>query len=1114
MLEVTDFTPLAAVQEHFWTADESALAAGERTECVAVRVSKRLDREALTVATEAVVRRNEILRTRVVQRRGEPMLIVDPPSVAPLTWVDEPQCADVLAETVRTFVESGICPVTGPVLRLLAVPTETGEQVLVCAVHHMIADATAVRCLMDELAIDYAAAVANQASPVPLPELQYADYVTWEREELLPTAERHDAPWWRNVLDGAPQRLDLRLDRPRPAVKGSAGRREEFRFSEDTRDALLRYCRASKTTPYAVSLAAFAALVTRSTGAQDMLIGVLSAGRPVPQLERMIGQFANTLPLRLCTENDPDLDQLVLRCSEAVAKALDHSMLPLSRIVRLVRASHDPSSTALVQHLVLPALRPMQGWTIDGAPTETYEVERRRGRFDTIVEVDPGGVRVEYDTALYTHEGISALIADYQTVLSTWLAAPAIPLSRLPLNHPASVAPAGRIPDCGHDTTVTDVPIPVAALETARAEGQRVLRRVRLADGGLLVLDITEVPRSYPLVVTARPGVPERASESENLSLLSPAPLEVLTEEGEQLLTRWSPCGELELVSGVELVAFDSQAQDEERATAAGDRLLAVVTALWQEVLGQLTVDPDDDFFECGGHSMTAARLVAELGERLGMQVKVRTLFEHPSPRMLSSQLREDFPGVDDLLALVESEPAAEVQIPQEKQEEPSDDGRVLPMLSSQRQIWLAQQSSPRALTHTIPLLLRIRGEVEPAALTDAVIDVVRRQPGLRATFGEEEGEPVQRIAPFHGFTVPIIDLRDMPEDQRARENALLERETAYGGFDIATGPLLRAQLVRVNDREHVLHLLFHHLVTDEVSMTLFMRELSAFYRARLEGCAPELVPLTASFNDVIRDEQAMLAGVEGEKLRRFWARALAGAPLLHVPVEGAREQARPFVGEFLKGQSPPDLKEALSSLARATRATSFTVFCSAVITLLGRMSGQEDVVIGVPTDNRTRPGSEQLIGCFLNVVPVRVDLAGDPSFEELVARVQEALLRSYDHQRLPFAEIVDAVHPERVPGMHPIYQVTCELQLSGWLPVELPGCTVTYDLLSHGTARYDMSFHALVYPDDMSVMLELNTDLWTQQTGLERIASVTNLLYRAAESPGKRLSQLDGMVR
>lgn len=291
--------------------------------------------------------------------------------------------------------------------------------------------------------------------------------------------------------------------------------------------------------------------------------------------------------------------------------------------------------------------------------------------------------------------------------------------------------------------------------------------------------------------------------------------------------------------------------------------------------------------------------------------------------------------------------------------------------------------------------------------------------------------------------------------------------------------------------------------------MTVFMRELSEFYRARTEDRPARLPDLTLGFADLVRAEHQMLTGPEGERLRRFWTRTLAGAPQLDLPTDHPRPDRSTYVGEFLERRAPLELSEAIGRVAREHRTTAFTVFCAAVVVVLNRLTGSTDIVLGVPTENRGKRGAELLVGCFLNVVPVRVDCSGEPTFATLLDRVSASLLSSYEHQRLPFAEIINAVRPARLPNAHPIYQVTCELQLADWMPVDLPGCQVSYELLSHGTARYDMAFHALMRPDGLSVMLEINTDLWERETGLARIDQTLAVLTQVSRHPEVRLSEL-----
>ncbi|WP_442788784.1 condensation domain-containing protein [Dactylosporangium sp. NBC_01737] len=465
------------------------------------------------------------------------------------------------------------------------------------------------------------------------------------------------------------------------------------------------------------------------------------------------------------------------------------------------------------------------------------------------------------------------------------------------------------------------------------------------------------------------------------------------------------------------------------------------------------------------------------------------------------------------MLELVAGLPEAEEPASEEPAVAGAPDVAVdVPLLSGQRQLWLAEQADPGSLTHTIPLVLDLTGPLRPDAFAAAVNDVVAHQPGLRGTFVEVDGRPVQRIQPHAGIDVPVHDLTGLDPSGREAERERLEHEIAYTGFDITRGPLLQARIVRLEPDRHQVQLLFHHLVTDEVSMTLLMQGLSTAYEARAAGRAPVLPRHEVDFATLARAEQDLLDGPEGERLRRFWARELAGASALRLATDHPRGDRARFRGEFLERPVSTAAAGALRELATAGRTTPFTVFCAAVSVLLHRLSGQDDIVIGIPTANRTQRGAEQLVGCFLNVIPIRLDLSGNPRFDELVQRVGAAVLRAYEHQQAPFADIVQTVAPQRVTGMHPIYQVTCELQLESWMPASFAGLGCEYRFISHGTARYDMAFHGLLRPSGLSAMLELNTDLWDHASGYQRIDQVLEIIAAVAGAPRTPIGDLDGV--
>ncbi|MFJ5933762.1 condensation domain-containing protein [Streptomyces sp. NPDC093071] len=1025
MHPVHEQLPLTPVQAQLWFAESMEAGRTLYTEAGGLRLTGPVDREALGRALLAVVARHEALRTVVPAPDGIPVMrVLPPPDKAPLTFASvlgiPPEHREEATRAAATdFVERPVDLAEGPLLRAMLIDADDageGTSVFVLACHHVVCDATSAALVLEEIVHDYEAFTRGRISDLPEPALQFGDFAVWERDtrDAVETAE---LAHWQDALRDAPDVLDLRAGRPRPARKGTSGTRTEFALGDDLADRLLALARKHRTSGYVVALAAFAGLVARRTGRDDFLLGTMVPGRSVPELEQVVGQFANTVPVRLDASGDPGFEELVGRAGRAVSAAADHGRISLGRIVEIVLpgGSRSDSRNALLQHLFLPRISPVSTPRFGSATAEPFEVDRTRGRLDTITEIDlaPGRLRawVEYDTELFTTDEIGLLLTEYAAVLRAWTEDPGLRLSALPVT-------AVELPD-------------------------------------------------------------------------------------------------------------EDDARDEEgadRAPEADSVLLSLVREVWAQALDVPDVGPDDDFFVMGGHSMLSAKLVGRIGETFAIRLPLRTFFENPTPALLTAEIRRMYPEIDALVrsvvtltdSLADTEPAPDGTGAADAESTPvdarttatgpaaADTERLVPLAASQLQIWLSEQKNPGTLTHTVPMLLTLHGPLDTTALRGAVADVVARQEALRSTFVEVDAEPRQRIAPRLDVPVPLIDLSGTESRQeRDREAARLREETAHTPLDLERGPLLKVRLVRLDEEEHVLHLLFHHLVTDEVSMTLFMQELSEFYRARVEGRAHRLPPLTTGIADLVADERAMLAGPEGERLRRHWVRQLTGARELRLDTDLPRTADAGQTGEFLQDWAPGELFSAMSEAARNRQTTVFTVFLTAVLTVLHRLTGENDIVIGVPCENRTQPGADRLMGCFLNVLPLRVDCSGDPTFADFQRRVSDRLLDAYDHQRLPVTDMVDALRPERSGSRQPLFQVTCELQLAMWMPLDLPGVTAEYELVSHGTARYEMSFHGQARPDRLSVALELNTGLWHRETGLARIEDVLAVLRRATAEDG-----------
>jgi len=1001
-----DAVPLSHIQEQLWLVEQLAAGTALYSEAVAVRLRGPLDVPALERSLGEIARRHEILRTVLPVIDGQPVQRVLPPSEIALPPRDVP--GDELGEAARRLVERPFDTEAGPLFRCWLLRAGERDHALIVDVDHIVADAWSFAIVLDELRALYEAFAAGRPSPLPEPELQYADFAGWEKDLVATGILDADVAYWRERLAGVTPWLQVPADHPRPPLKGTAGARVECPLGDGLADPLLEAARRLGATPFTAVLALYGAVLSRLTGRTDLVVGTPVANRGRPELRGMVGNFANTLPLRLDLTGDPDLAELIARCRDRLLEAMDHQHLALGKIVELTAPERDASRTPLIQHTILLKERPLRFERMGEAEATWFEIPRTRGRLDAIVEVDlaPGRLRswVEYDGAIFEEPTIAGLMAELGRVIEAWTANPSLRLSHLP-------PPVGE----GRGGGTNQTPSPEVA-----------------------------------------PTLP-------------------------------SPTGE----------------------GSDGDPLLDLVTAAWRDVLGVPDVAPNDDFFRLGGHSMLATRLMQRVREPLGIDVPLRALWERSTPAGLTAEIRRRNPELDALLEQLRDLAAEEVDaLLGRDAKPPGARPATFPLSFSQQHFWAMEERDPGSLTHTIPCSFRFRGAFDPEAYARAVNGVVARHEGLRTTIEQTPEGPVQRVHPHAEIDVPLLDLAGLPGAAREEEAARLRDVGAHRGFDLATGPLLAAHVVRVAPDDHRAMLSFHHMVTDEVSMSIVCRELSELYRAHVEGREHRLPALERHFGDFAAWEREHLAGPRLGRLEGFWRRQLRDAPVLEVPTDHPRQAQMTFGGESLSRREPLALLDAIGEVARRAHATPYVVFTAALCELLHRLSGQDDFVIGAPSENRTMPGSEHMVGCFLNVLPLRVDCSGDPTFLELVGRVRDALVPAYDHQALPLARIVEAVNPPRQPNRLPFFQTSCQMALAGWMPLNFPGTFLeSFDIVSHGTARYDMAWHVVPKSDHLWLGLELNTDLWDRTSGIRFLSDLAAGLREVTDDPARRLS-------
>ena len=470
------------------------------------------------------------------------------------------------------------------------------------------------------------------------------------------------------------------------------------------------------------------------------------------------------------------------------------------------------------------------------------------------------------------------------------------------------------------------------------------------------------------------------------------------------------------------------------------------LVGIWGELLGRDRVGVRDNFFELGGHSLFATQLLARLRDTFAVEPTLRDFLDDPT--------------VAGLSRLIDRELAAGSGLQVPPIERDGRDGPI-PASFAQQRLWFLDQLEPGGASYNIPTAVRLKGDLDVDALGRALNEVVRRHEVLRTTFAAEGGVPRQVISPGLDLPMAVVDLEHVPDSGREAHARLLIEDEARRPFDLARGPLLRASLLRLAEREQIVLVTMHHIASDGWSIGVLVREVAALYDAFLAGHPSPLPEPTIQYADYAAWQRAWLQGDALKALLDFWSGQLAGVPTLELPADRPRPPSMSGRGGTRSIVVPKAVVDELKVLGRKEGATLFMALLSAFQALLHRYTGQTDIVVGSPIAGRTRSELEELIGFFVNTLVLRGDLSGDPSFREILGRIRKAALDAYAHQDLPFEQLVGALHPGRDASRTPIFQVMFALQNGPCRRRSGAGLDLEIVDTMSGTAKFDLTLFA-----------------------------------------------------
>ncbi len=519
------------------------------------------------------------------------------------------------------------------------------------------------------------------------------------------------------------------------------------------------------------------------------------------------------------------------------------------------------------------------------------------------------------------------------------------------------------------------------------------------------------------------------------------------------------------------------------------------IAQIWADILGINTPGIHNNFFQLGGHSLLAVQVIARLRDLQNQDIPLQLLFDAPTISELSARLEKQSAHSDSASAPLERTPIT-VQSDEQRQQSP--------LTHQQRQLWFLDQLHGQSPTYHVSSVVRIHGSLNIPALKQSLRLIVERHQTLRTNFRANDEGPLAFLneQTVYGWTYEIANTDTDINNQI--QQALIQP------FDLEKDPLLRCHVLQASDQENLLMLSLHHIIADEWSLALLQQELATFYPVFARGETPHPPALGIQYADysVWRNQQNTT--VAYQKSEEFWKKNLADAPpLLELPSDRPRPAQLSNRGALHSFTVDSALAGKLKTLAIDEGVTLFMTLLTGWSTLLARRANVKDLVLGVPISDRSRPELENLIGFFVNTLPLRINLSGNPTVSELLQRVRSAALQVMTHQAVPFDRILELIQPERNLSHAPVYQAVFVLQNAP--KAELGFGDLTLELVANdaGVSKFDITLSVEEERDELSCVIEYSTELFDQQTIEDMASELKTLWLDMATTPKAEISAL-----
>jgi amino acid adenylation domain-containing protein/non-ribosomal peptide synthase protein (TIGR01720 family) len=520
------------------------------------------------------------------------------------------------------------------------------------------------------------------------------------------------------------------------------------------------------------------------------------------------------------------------------------------------------------------------------------------------------------------------------------------------------------------------------------------------------------------------------------------------------------------------------------------------IAEVWQEMLGVTRLGLADDFFRCGGHSLLATQIVSRIRLQCNVDLPLKVLFEHSQLGDFVAQVQhaQQAGRINKMLAI-----------------DIIDRNRPVPLSSSQQRLWFLWKIEPDSPAYNVGGMARLTGVFYVEHFAAALQELIERHETLRTTFPSVDGVPIQCVSAKSSIVIQQHDFTHFDTQGCQQQLQKLADDEAHQPFDLEKGPLLRACLVKVSEKEHIFSLTLHHIITEGWAMDIFAREIGEIYQAFLENKPSPLIPLKVGYLDYSVWHNKWLASGEAKRQLDYWTNKLGDEhPVLSLP----SDRPRPIIQSYKGGLYRFILEDGLANKVHHFNVkhglTMFMTMTSVLAVLLYRYSGQNDLRIGAPIANRIRPESEGLIGAFLNTQVLRCQLDGQMTVDQFLLQIRNTVIEGQSHQDLPFDQLVDALKPPRSTAYNPLFQVMCNVQRWNFQQSrELAGMKVDYIINDAEATKFDLNLEVTDLNQQLACCLTYSRDLFNE----ERIASMAthliNLLTAMVNNPEQRIAEL-----